>query len=78
MVFKEPLKPRSTSRGYVAYVQTSAPVDMSSVLLWNFCQRRMVFFLERERERGQPVVYNRICIMYYVPSIQNIHKDKTQ
>jgi len=32
------------------------------------------FFFERERERGHPVVYYQICIIYYAPSIHNIHK----
>ena len=36
-----------------------------------------LFFL-RERERGHPVVYYQICVIYYVASIHNIYQDKMQ
>ena len=29
-------------------------------------------------ERGHSVLYDQICIIYYVPSIHNIHQDKMQ
>ena len=29
-------------------------------------------------ERGHPVVYYQICIIYYIPSLHNTHQDKIQ